>query len=196
MADAKKIVAAYLASLKDVEGLRYLEESHSARRELKTAGEVRHVKDTGGDASTWAYAVHSPSERELNVKFEWNPAMVESLALVLRSTVAAMGHAINAQNVFAQIESRNVSPDGRLGGKGYVQRVVDMRRQYFNIVEALSSLQDTLFDEVHAAHWTAIKGESAETQEVLEQTDEIRDNPGSWAEDALETDAEAEEISE
>lgn len=152
----------------------------------KTAGEVRHVKDTSGDASSWAYATHGPSEREMDSAFVFDPEKAEDLAIVLRSTVAAMAHAISAQNHFAQLKSRNISPDGSLGGRGYIQKISDMRHQFFNIVEALSAMQDTLYDEVHAPHWTAISREDESTQEVLEQTDEIREDPSGWADEELD----------
>jgi hypothetical protein len=184
--DARRVVAAYLAGLSSVAGLQHLKPGHLATRRSKSAGEVRHVKDNSGDSSQWAYANPGMSEREMDPKFDFNPEMAEDLALVLRSTAAAMGHAISAQNKFAQIKSRNVSPDGRLGGRGYIQRVADMRRQYFNVVEALSALQDTLYDEVHAPHWAAVSRDDEDTQDVLEQTDEIRQNPGGWADEELD----------
>jgi len=103
--DARKVIAAYLAGLTSVEGLWHLNRGHLALQELqrrpKTAGEVRHVKDNSGDASTWAYSTHNPVDREMDPKFDWDPRMAEDLALVLRSTVASMGHAISAQNKFA-----------------------------------------------------------------------------------------------
>ena len=188
--DARRVVAAYLAGMTSVDGLQFLEPGHLALlnrpRRPKYAGEVRHVKDNSGDSSQWAYANPGMSEREMDPQFDWNPQMAEDLALVLRSTVAAMGHAISAQNKFAKIKSRNVSPDGRLGGRGYIQRVADMRRQFFNIVEALSALQDTLYDEVHAPHWASISRDDEDTQEVLEQTDEIREDPSGWADEELD----------
>lgn len=156
----------------------------------KTAGEVRHVKDNTGDASQWAYSIHAPSEREINPDFHYDPKEAKSLAKCLRSTTAALGHAVSAQNKFTKLKSRKVSPDGRLGGRGYVSNIKDMRRQFFNITEALSALVDTLYDEVNAPHWSASsRGEDKEeVEDIVEHAEKIKENPEEWADEEIDQD--------
>jgi hypothetical protein len=80
-----------------------------------------------------------------------------------------------------------VSPDGSLGGKGYIQKIAEMRRQYMNCVESLSALSDTLYDEIHAPHWDPAKQEQSprereEVRDLMNDVEKIRDNPEEWAE--------------
>lgn len=153
----------------------------------RTAGEVRFIKDRSGDASEWAYGPPGPSERQIQEDFVFNARYLKPLAQTLRSALMALGHATSAYNRFVKIKSRNVSPDGSLGGKGYIQKIPDMRRQFMNCVEALSALTDTIHDELNAPHWnpsedTLDPRDRDEVKEIVEDVEEIKDDPEAWAE--------------
>jgi len=157
---------------------------------VRTAGEVRFVKDNSNDASSWAWK-QGPSERNMTPDHVFNPTKKKDLAKVLRSTTASMGHAMSAYSTFTKIKSADVSPDGNLGGKGYIQKIMDMRKQYMNVVEALSALSDTIYDEVSAPHWAAISRQEtdedkAEVAQIMQDAQEIKENPEGWAEEQEE----------
>lgn len=154
---------------------------------VKTAGEVRFIKDRGGDKNEWGWGSPGPTEREIGTEFEFKPKYRKPLAQVLRATLAALGHTQSAYNSFTKIKSATVSPDGSLGGKGYIQKIGEMRRQFMNCSEALSALSDTLFDEIHAPHWNpAIEEQSPrereEVRDIMEDVEDIRQDPEGWAE--------------
>ena len=156
----------------------------------RTAGEVRFVKDNSNDANSWAWK-QGPSERNMEPDYNYNPKKKKELAKVLRSTTAAMGHAMSAYSTFTKIKSADVSPDGNLGGKGYIQKIMDMRRQYMNVVEALSALSDTIYDEIAAPHWSAISRqetdeEKEEVAQIIQDAQDIKENPEEWAEEQEE----------
>lgn len=174
--DPKRVAARYLAQ---------------KQGQTKTAGEVIFKKDRSGDGSAWAYHDVAPSERKIGDDFNYSPKNLKPLAKVLRASLAALGHVLSAYNVFAKVKSARVSPDGNLGGKGYIQKIQDMRKQYMNIVEALSALTDTLYDETNAPHWAAVsRQEDPETRreitELIRDAEQIRDDPQEWAEEELE----------
>ena len=163
-------------------------ETACAVSRTKTAGEVRFIKDRSGDASEWGWNTPGPSEREIQEDAVFNAKYLKPLAQTLRSALMALGHATSAYNRFTKIKSRNVSPDGNLGGKGYIQKIPDMRRQLMNAVEALSALTDTIYDEMHAPHWnpsedTLDPRDRDEVKEIIEDAEEIKDDPEGWAED-------------
>jgi hypothetical protein len=152
----------------------------------KLAGEVRFVKDNSNSTDGWAWGGFTPSERKNISEYDFNVKCSKSLARVLKATLFSLGHAMSAYTIFAKLKSRDVSPDGNLGGKGYIQEIKTMRKQYMNIVEALSSLTDTLYDEIKAPHW-AMK--SRETEKVLDQVEEVKDDPEAWAQEIEEAPA-------
>lgn len=154
----------------------------------KTAGEVRFIKDRGGDKNEWGWGSPGPTEREIQEDFEYNPKNMKPLAETLRAALLAMGHALSAHATFNRIKSAQVSPDGALGGKGYIQKIPDMRRQLMNVCEALSSLTDTLYDEIKAPHWNPAvesqgKRERDEVKNIMDDVDEIRSDPEGFAEE-------------
>ena len=158
----------------------------------RTAGEVRFIKDKSGDSNQWAWNDAGPQERKIYPDFAFDPRNTKPLARVLRATNAALGHAMSAYSTFAKIKSADVSPDGSLGGKGYIAKIAEMRRAYMNCVEALSALSDTLYDEIRAPHWAAVsRQEDPEEREEVEQIVgdalEINKDPEGWAEDQEES---------
>lgn len=167
----------------------------------KEAGEVRFVKDRGSDKSEWGWGSPGPSERDsaLLEEFVFNPKFLKPLALTLRSLLMALGHATSAHARFVKIKSRTISPDGALGGKGYIQKIPDMRRQLMNSVEVLSSLTDTIHDEILAPHWAEDEDkldprDRDEVKQIVEEVEEIKDDPEGWAiEEEEEESEEAEE---
>lgn len=175
MSDIKKIASQHI--LKNVPG------------RVKTAGEVRFIKDNAGDASSWAF-VQGPSQRAIVADYAFNPKNSKHLAKVLRGTSASLGHVMAAYTIFCKLKSSEVSPDGNLGGRGYIQKISDMRRQFMNVIEALSAISDTLYDEVRAPHWAALSRQQdpkdkAEMARIIEDVEEIRDNPEEWAEEEM-----------
>ena len=181
--DPKRVAAAYLAQ---------------KRGQTKTAGEVIFKKDRSGDAASWAYHDVPPSERFIGDDFNYSPKNMKPLVKVLRSSLAALGHVLSAYNTFAKVKSARVSPDGNLGGKGYIQKIPDIRKQYMNVIEALSSITDTLYDETNAPHWAAVSRQEdpetrKEVKELIEEAEQIRENPQEWAEEEMEEEFGADE---
>jgi hypothetical protein len=167
-ADPNRVAAAYLAN------------------HPKVAGEVRFVKDRSGDKSEWGWGPPGPAERQIDAQFVFNAKHLKPLALTMRSALMALGHTASAYTRFTKVKSSNVSPDGNLGGKGYIQKISDMRRQLVNCVEALSALTDTLYDELNAPHWnpaedTMTPRDREEVREIVQEAEEIKEDPEAWA---------------
>jgi len=179
---------------------KFLEEQETpASGRSKTAGVVQFVKDRSGGKDEWAWGGMPPVQRELKFKnYEFDPKYLKPIARCLRSTLAALGHAAAANNVFIKMKSADMSPDGALGGKGYIQKISDIRRAYMNTIEALSAVSDTLYDEVNAPHWLKEADLSArerdEVKDLIDDAEEIRKDPEEWAQgEEADMDAENEE---
>jgi hypothetical protein len=158
------------------------------RAMMRTAGEVRFIKDRGGDTKEWGWNTPGPTERQISAEYEFNPANLKPLAQTLRATLAAQGHAMSAYNTFTKIKSATVSPDGSLGGRGYIAKITDIRRQYMNCVESLSAIADTLHDEMQAPHWNPVVEEQGprereDVKHIMDDAETIKDDPEGWAAD-------------
>ena len=58
-----------------------------------------------------------------------------------------------------------------------------------NIVEALSALSDTLYDEISEDHWE--RAQEKMVEKILDDAEEIRDDPEEWAKDQESKDKDA-----
>ena len=86
---------------------------------------------------------------------------------------------MSAYTTFAKIKSRDISPDGNLGGRGYIMEIKAIRRQYMNVVEALSAMSDTLYDEITADHWKVEQDKML--NQVMDEIEEMKEDPEGWA---------------
>lgn len=152
----------------------------------RTAGEVRFVKDRS-DGTNWAWDdFRHSAERTIPQGFKFNPKNMKILLRLLRSTAMALGHTMSAYTQLAKSKSIDFSIDGKIGGTGYVKKISGIRQEYSNVIEVLSSLTDSINDEISAPHWQrSLEGSDSETRqevnELLEDVEQIRYSPEDFA---------------
>jgi len=138
---------------------------------LRTSGTIEFVKDTG------------PIRRDIRVKnFEWSPECLRNLAKILWASQRAHSYAMSAYRLFSKMPSAEFSPDGLLGGRGYIQNVKDMRSGLAQTVEMLSSFTDTIHDEVNAEHWRSAEEEAPSVQPIVEDSQQVKSDPEGFVE--------------
>ena len=145
------------------------------RMSPKVAGEIRFVKDQG------------PDERDIPDDFDFRPKHLKGMAKTLFSMSCAMGHLVSASNTFTKLKSVNISPDGKLGGKGYIQKIPELRKGMSESIEVLSNAIDTLHDEIKAPHWVDSKSNMTKkdkdlVDEMLQESEEIVEDPEGYDE--------------
>lgn len=142
----------------------------------------------GGDAG-------GTGKRDIPKDHPYDPKSLKPLAKSLWAASVAMGHALTAYKHLSRLKSATISPDGRLGGRGYVMNVTDIRKRLYEACESLSSITDTLHDEISAPHWKPRlaeldENEAEDIERFVEESQGILDSPEEDAED------EAKEIEE
>ena len=144
--------------------------------QLRTAGKIEFVKDTG------------PIRRDIRVKdFDWTPDSLRNLAKILWATQRSHSYAMSAYRLFSKMPSAEFSPDGMLGGRGYIQHVKEMRSGLANAVEMLSSFTDTVHDEVNGQHWKSAEDAAPAVQPMVQDAEAVKANPEQFVEGELET---------
>jgi hypothetical protein len=141
---------------------------------LRTAGKIEFVKDTG------------PVRRDVRVEgFKWSPESLRELAKILWASQRAHSYAMAAFRLFSKIPSSQISPDGMLGGRGYIQNIKEMRTAIAQAAEVLSSFTDTVDDEINAPHWRAADV-GDEAAPIIDQTEEVAANPEQFVKEEFE----------
>jgi hypothetical protein len=141
---------------------------------VRTAGKIEFVKDQG------------PVRRDVRVKgYKWSSDALRDLAKILWAGQRAHSYAMAAFRIFSKMPSSEFSPDGLLGGRGYIQSIKDMRSGLSNAVEVLSTFTDTIHDEVNADHWNPVEKE-AEIDDIVADAGAVKENPETFVEGQFE----------
>jgi hypothetical protein len=139
---------------------------------IRTAGKIEFIRDQG------------PVRRDMRVDgFEWSPDALKNLSKILWASQRSHSYATAALRLFSKMPSSQFSPDGLLGGRGYIQSVKDMRSGLSQTVEVLSAFTDTVYDEVNAGHWAPV---SSESEDLIENTESVKKNPEGFVEQEYE----------
>lgn len=108
--------------------------------------------------------------------FKFNDQGIKTIAQTYKHLAAAFMNLVKANNLFASCKSSQVSPDGKLGGKGYIQPIKDIRESFSILTNTMSELIDTFHDEVNSPYWKKTTLEDNPiVKEILSQADQMID---------------------
>jgi len=120
--------------------------------------------------------------REITDDFKYDKKKLKHLHRILHNVNVALGTLGSALGEFSKVKGPQISPDGMLGGLGYVMPIKGIKEVINTSVHSLSEVADSLADELSNPHWNAI--DDKETKEVLqekekveEETQEVMDAP-------------------
>jgi hypothetical protein len=130
------------------------------------------------------------AKRNIPADHDFDKKAIKPIVNTLWAMSVALGHALTAHRQFSRLKSSTFSPDGLLGGRGYVMPIKEIRQQIFEACENLSALVDTLHDEINAPHWKPKladleKADMAEVERLLTDAEEWVDNPEEETEEEL-----------
>lgn len=138
-----------------------------------------------GEEGTTTVARNIPKGHDFNKK------ALKPLAKALFASSISLGHALTAYRHISRLKSVTVSPDGKLGGQGYVMDLGEMRKKLFEVSEGLSAIADTLYDELQAPHWKPKLAQLDEDDQndvnrFIEEAEDVMENPEGEAEEDIE----------
>lgn len=171
-------------------------EQEGLKRQMKQAGledDVRLAGAAAAQADDGSSVGPSTSMRRAIPKdYDYDPRALKPLARMLWALSISLGHVMTAHRQFTKLKSATISPDGLIGGRGYVMSVKDVRSALHDACEAISSVSDTIHDELHAPHWrpklAELEGEDIESVErLVGDAERVLENPEeeSFVQDGL-----------
>ncbi len=120
-------------------------------------------------------------KRELDhIESYQDKTAVKYIVTMLNNLSEALGLMTGVQQVITGIKGHEISPDGKLGGKGYVMNVRKFKDIISETVNNLSDLTDTLSDELSNPRWelpdqdlvTLIQNKDSLTKEFEEKAEQ------------------------
>lgn len=130
-------------------------------------------------------------QRNIPRGHEFDARSLKPLSRALFSASVSLGHAVTAYKEFARVKSSSVSPDGMLGGRGYVMGVKDVRARLQDACELLSAITDTLYDEINAPHWKPkmadlSENEAEDISELVDEAGQVIADPEAFGEKEID----------
>jgi len=108
--------------------------------------------------------------------FQFKDQGIKAIAQTYKHLAKAFMEIAKANNTFSSCKSSQISPDGRLGGKGYVLTIKDIRGSLGNIMNGVSELIDTFHDEVNSPYLKrTVLEDNPIIKEILDNAEEIID---------------------
>jgi hypothetical protein len=116
--------------------------------------------------------------REISDDFKYDKKKIKHLKHILHNVNVAVGTLVSALNEFSGVKGPSISPDGLIGGLGYIMPLKNIKEVMNTSIHNLSDVSDSIADELTNPHWNAeddkdVKDLIKEKEDVEEKAEEI-----------------------
>lgn len=127
------------------------------------------------------YKTAAGIRREIPDDFKYNPKKLKHLKKILHNVTISLGTLTSSINEFAKLKGPEVSPDGLLGGVGYIMPLKEIKETFNTTVRGLSDIADSLADELTNPRWKVeddkeVKKLIKEKDEAIKEIEEVEDD--------------------
>jgi hypothetical protein len=113
--------------------------------------------------------------------FEYDKSKAKILQRVLHNLNVSLGTLIGAMKELAMLRGSDVTPDGKLGGRGFVMEFRDIKALISDSIRNMSDITDSIGDELTNPKWDLkekeikeIKKEKEVVQEEVEEATDVK----------------------
>lgn len=118
-------------------------------------------------------ASSSGVHRQISDDFQYNKKKLKHLKKILHNVNVALGTMVSALNEFSRVKGPDISPDGMLGGLGYIIPIRDIKEALNQNIHSLSNVADCLADELTNPRWNA--EDDKEVKELIKEKEKLED---------------------
>jgi len=111
--------------------------------------------------------------------FDYNKSKAKILKNSLHNLNVALGTLIAAQKDLAILRGSDITPDGKIGGRGFIMEFREIKTIISDSVNSLSNVTDSIADELTNPNW----GLKEKEVELVEKEQEIVEEKKEEAED-------------
>lgn len=112
-------------------------------------------------------------------QFDYDPSKASVLKKALHNVNVSLGTLISAMKELSILRGSDVTPDGMLGGKGFIMPFKEVKAKINTAITELSDVTDTLADELTNPKWglsdserRKVKKENEIVEEKVEEVEE------------------------
>ena len=122
--------------------------------------------------------------------FEYDPSKATVLKKALHNINVSLGTLLAAMKDLALLRGSEITPDGMLGGRGFIMPFKDMKSKINSAISDLSDITDTIADELTNPKWGLSPEEKKkvkkEKEQIEEKVEEIEETVPEKAEETEE----------
>lgn len=107
--------------------------------------------------------------------FEYDKSKAKVLKGALHNINVSLGTLMSAMKQLSMLRGSDITPDGKLGGRGFIMEFREIKQGINKAVGTLSDITDSLADELKNPGWGLKDFELKEVKEEQEEVDEIED---------------------
>ena len=128
--------------------------------------------------------------------FDYDPSKATILKKALHNINVSLGTMISAMKDLSILRGSDITPDGMLGGRGFIMPFREVKEKISTAITELSNVTDTLADELTNPKWglsnsevKSVKKEQEKAEEVAEEAeDALEEKPEEDKEEAIQPD--------
>lgn len=139
-----------------------------------------------GMVKTAADKKKGPKNEEIPVRnlsgFDYDPSKAKHLKRALHNMNVALGTLLAAMKDISLLRGSEITPDGMLGGRGFVMQFREIKSMLTQCVSNLSDITDTIADELTNPKWKLSRKEVGEVKKEKKQIEERVDEAEETAE--------------
>jgi SMC interacting uncharacterized protein involved in chromosome segregation len=111
--------------------------------------------------------------REISDDFQYNKKKLKHLKHILHKLTVSVGTMMSALNEFSRVKGRDISPDGMLGGLGYIMPLKDIKEALVESVHKMSAVTDCIADELTNPKWNA--EDDKDVKDLIKEKEQIEE---------------------
>lgn len=121
--------------------------------------------------------------REISDGFKYNKKKLKHLKKILHNVTVAQGTLVSALTEFAKVKGRDISPDGMLGGLGYIMPLRTMKESLIQSVQQTGDIADCIADELTNPKWNA--EDDKEIKKLIKKKEEVEEEAEETVEEEI-----------
>ena len=111
--------------------------------------------------------------RQIPDDFKYNAKKLKHLKHVLHNISISIGTLSSALNEFSRVKGPEISPDGHLGGYGYILPLKDIKQDLYQMIQKLTDVADCIADELTNPKWDA--KDDKEIKELIKEKEQVEE---------------------
>jgi hypothetical protein len=113
------------------------------------------------------------SRREIPEDFKYNKKKLKHLKHILHNVNVALGTLVSAHNEFSKVKGPDISPDGLIGGLGYILPIKEVKETLNGCIRSLSDVSDSIADELTNPNWNA--EDDSDVKKLIKEKEEVEE---------------------